>query len=44
MRTLQALQYVRHMDVLVMKIKWSHICILYKFTDEYLFEYFLKLY
>ena len=44
MRTLPAWQYVRDMNVLVMKMKWGHICILYKSTDEYLFKYFLKLY
>jgi hypothetical protein len=44
MRTLPASQYVRDMDVLVMKMKWGHICIPYKSTDEYLFNYFLELY
>jgi hypothetical protein len=44
MRTLPAWQYVRDINVLVMKMKWGHIRILYKSTDEYLFKKILKLY
>jgi hypothetical protein len=44
MRTQPCWQCVQDMNVLVMKMKWGPICILYKSADEYLFKYFLKLY